>query len=44
MLGVFDPLYVRARAAFLDAVEALGVHLEAFVLVGAQAIYGPAPV
>ncbi len=37
--GVLDPLYVRARAALLDAVQALGVHLEAMVLVGAQAIY-----
>ncbi|MFP5326619.1 MAG: hypothetical protein ACLGHT_03950 [Acidimicrobiia bacterium] len=34
-----DPLYVRARAALLDAVEALGAHLDAIVLVGAQAIY-----
>ena len=34
-----DPLYVRARAALLDAVEALQVHLDAVVLVGAQAIY-----
>lgn len=39
MPGAFDPLYVRARAALLDAVEALGVHLDAVVLVGAQAIY-----
>ena len=34
-----DALYVRARAALLDAVEALGAHLDAVVLVGAQAIY-----
>ena len=34
-----DPLYVRARAALLDAVEALGIHRDAIVLVGAQAIY-----
>ncbi len=34
-----DPLYVRARAALLDAAEALGAHLDAFVLVGAQAVY-----
>lgn len=33
-----DPLYVRARTALLDAVEALQVHLDAVVLVGAQAI------
>lgn len=39
MPGVLDPLYVRARAALLDAVEALGTHLDAIVLVGAQAIY-----
>lgn len=39
MLGVFDPLYVRARAALLDAAEAFGAHLKAAVLVGAQAIY-----
>jgi hypothetical protein len=34
-----DPLYVWARAALLDAVEALGAHRDAIVLVGAQAIY-----
>ena len=34
-----DELYVRARAALLDAVAALRPHLEAVVLVGAQAIY-----
>ncbi len=34
-----DELYVRARAALLDAVAALGPHLDAVVLVGAQAIY-----
>lgn len=39
MPGVPDPLYVLARAALLDAVEALGAHLNAIVLVGAQAIY-----
>ncbi len=39
MPGVPDPLYVRARAALLDAVEALDPHLDAIVLVGAQAIY-----
>lgn len=39
MPGVPDPLYVRARAGLLDAVEALGAHLDAVVLVGAQAIY-----
>ncbi|CAN5249869.1 hypothetical protein BH20ACT8_BH20ACT8_11030 [soil metagenome] len=39
MTGVSDPLYVRARAALLDAVEALAAQLDAVVLVGAQAIY-----
>jgi hypothetical protein len=39
MRGVPDPLYVRARAALLDAVEALDAHRDALVLVGAQAIY-----
>jgi len=34
-----DPLYVRARAGLLDAVIALGVHSQAVILVGAQAIY-----
>ncbi len=38
---------VRARAALLDALEALGAHRDAVVLIGAQAIYihtGEAPV
>lgn len=39
MSGVVDPLYVRARAALLDAAEALAEHRDAVVLVGAQAIY-----
>lgn len=39
MLGVLDPLYVRARAALLDAADALDAHLNAVVLVGAQAVY-----
>jgi hypothetical protein len=39
MPGVPDPLYVRARAALLDAVEALSLHRNALVLVGAQAVY-----
>jgi hypothetical protein len=34
-----DPLYVRARSTLLDAVEALAAHLDAVVLVGAQAVY-----
>jgi hypothetical protein len=37
--GVPEELYVRARSALLDAAEALGPHLGAVVLVGAQAIY-----
>ena len=36
--GVTD-LYARARAALLDALEALEAHRDAVVLVGAQAIY-----
>ena len=39
MPGEPDPLYVRARAALLDALNALEPHLDAVVLVGAQAIY-----
>jgi hypothetical protein len=39
MLGVLDQLYVRARAALLDSAEALSAHLDAVVLVGAQAVY-----
>lgn len=39
MTGEPDPLYVRARAALLDALAALKPHLDAVVLVGAQAIY-----
>lgn len=39
MTGVPDPLYVRARGTLLDAAEALQPHLDAVVLVGAQAIY-----
>ena len=39
MPGAPDPLYVRARKALLDATEALADHLDAIVLVGAQAIY-----
>ena len=39
MSGVPDPLYVRARCALLDAFDALEPHLDAIVLVGAQAVY-----
>ncbi len=37
--GVPDSLYVQTRAALLDAVEALGDHRNALVLVSAQAVY-----
>lgn len=46
MTGV-DSVQIAARAALLDALEALGAHRDAVVLVGAQAIYihtGEAPV
>ena len=46
MPGASD-VEVAARAALLDALDALGAHREAVVLVGAQAIYihsGEAPV
>ena len=38
MPGAVDPLYVRARTALLDALDALEPHLDALVLVGAQAV------
>ena len=34
-----DELYVIARRVLLDALEALGPHRDATILVGAQAIY-----
>lgn len=34
-----DPEYVAARRVLLDALDAIGVHRKAVVLVGAQAIY-----
>lgn len=37
--GEHDPAYLRARKVLLDALEVLEPHLEALVLVGAQAIY-----
>jgi hypothetical protein len=37
--GELDEQYLRARAALLDAAEALAPHLDSIVLVGAQAIY-----
>lgn len=39
MPGEPDPQYVLARRALLDALEALEPHLDALVLVGAQAVY-----
>ena len=39
MSGEPDPLYVRARRVLLDAADALEAHLDAVVLVGAQAVY-----
>jgi hypothetical protein len=39
VIGAPDPLYVRARGALLDALDALEPHLDAIVLVGAQAVY-----
>ena len=39
MTGGPDPLYVRARAALLDAADALAEQRDAVVLVGAQAVY-----
>ena len=39
MSGVVDPEHVEARRTLLDALEVLGDHLDALVLVGAQAVY-----
>jgi hypothetical protein len=39
MVGEHDPEYVEARRVLLDALDALGDHRRAVVLVGAQAIY-----
>ncbi len=39
MPGAPDPLYVAARGVLLDALEAMRAHLDALVLVGAQAVY-----
>jgi hypothetical protein len=39
MPGEPDQLYVDARRALLDALDALGPHATALVLVGAQAVY-----
>lgn len=39
MSGDIDPLYIQARTALLDVLEALVEQLDAVILVGAQAIY-----
>ena len=39
MTGEHDPVYVLARKALMDALDALGPHRNALVLVGAQAVY-----
>lgn len=39
MHGELDPVYIAARKALLDALEALDAHRAALILVGAQAIY-----
>ena len=39
MSGDYNPIYVTARRALLDALDALADQRDAFVLVGAQAIY-----
>jgi len=36
---VTDPLYVVARSALLDALEAIGEQRDAIIVIGAQAIY-----
>lgn len=39
MNGEHDPLHIKARRALLDVLGALEPHLDAIVLVGAQAVY-----
>lgn len=39
MTAVQPPEYILARSVLLDALQALGPHLDAVVLVGAQAVY-----
>ncbi len=39
MPGELDEQYIRARTALLDATDALALHLDSIILVGAQAIY-----
>lgn len=38
-MSELDELYVMARRVLLDAIDALGHHRDAIVLVGAQAVY-----
>lgn len=38
-MSKIDELYVMARRVLLDALDALGTHREALILVGAQAVY-----
>jgi hypothetical protein len=38
-MSELDELYVMARQVLLDALDALGPHRDAIVLVGAQAVY-----
>jgi hypothetical protein len=38
-MSEFDELYVMARRVLLDALDTLGHHRDAIVLVGAQAVY-----
>lgn len=39
MTAIQPPEYVLARSVLLDALQALAPHLDAVVLVGAQAVY-----
>ncbi len=39
MATALDRNYIEARETLLDAVEALGPHRDAVILVGAQAVY-----
>jgi hypothetical protein len=39
MTALQPPEYVLARSVLLDALQALAPHLDAVVLVGAQAVY-----
>ncbi|MCA1709138.1 MAG: hypothetical protein LC808_40000, partial [Actinobacteria bacterium] len=34
-----DPLYIEARRVLLDALDALVIHRDAIIVVGAQAVY-----